>query len=284
MNATAQTLAATHVVDATLPAEEWLTTLVELDVHARAVAARRAQAKRQFWLATGLGLALVVLGFALVGPAVGAAALAAWIVLVLALGARRSRLARDELPALLSRTIVPLVALLREDIEPRSPLRLALDVRPTVRDQTYVSATEPYAKGSYHKVVDTFHVQPWLLAELALIDGSQVAIQATDHVRRRKQTKRNPRGKIKTKTKVAVKTDLRVTVRFKNDVWTYDGVPVTGLQVKPGDHRTRLRMRRKRKLPGRVLGWKERALPGQDVEARDLMDAVAQAYKRARPA
>ena len=62
---------------------------------------------------------------------------------MLALGARRSRLAREELAALLSRTIVPLVALLREDIEPRSPLRLALDIRPTVRDETYVSATEP---------------------------------------------------------------------------------------------------------------------------------------------
>ena len=47
-------------------------------------------------------------------------------------------------------------------------------------------------------------------------------------MRRRKQTKRNPRGKIKTKTKIAVKTDLRVTVRLKNEVWAYDGVPRPG--------------------------------------------------------
>ena len=111
-----------------------------------------------------------------------------------------------------------------------------------------------------------------------------MTIAATDHVRRRKQTKRNPRGKIKTKTKIAVKTDLRVTVRLKNEVWTYDGTPVAGLEVKPGDHRTRLRVRRKRKLPGRVLGWRERSLPGEGVEARDLLDALVESYRRARPA
>ena len=283
MNAAGQALLDARVVDAALPPEEWLATLAELDAHDRAVAARRARAKRRFWLVLGLGLGLVALGFA-VGPVFAAAVFVLWLIAVLALGAQRSRLARGDLPDLLSHTIVPLVALLREDIEPRTPLRLALDVRPCVRDETYVSATEPYKKGIYHKVVDTFHVQPWLLAELTLIDGSQVAIAATDHVRRRKQTKRNPRGKIKTKTKIAVKTDLRVTVRLRNEVWSYDGIPVTGLEIKPGEHRTRMRVRRKRKLPGRVLGWKERTLPGQDVEARDLVDAVALAYKRARPA
>ena len=283
MNATGQALLDARCVDAALPPEEWLATLAELDAHDRAVAAQRARAKRRFWLVFALGLLLAVLGFA-VDPLLGAALLVLWLVAVLALGARRSRLARGDLPDLLAHTIVPLVALLREDIEPRTPLRLALDVRPCVRDATYVSATEPYKKGVYHKVVDTFHVQPWLLAELELVDGSQVAIAATDHVRHRKQTKRNPRGKIKTKTKIAVKTDLRVTVRLKNEVWSYDGLPVTGLEVRPGEHRTRLRVRRKRKLPGRVLGWKERTLPGRDVEARDLVDAVAQAYRRARPA
>jgi len=283
VNAAGQALLDARVVDAALPPEEWLATLAELDAHDRAVAARRARAKRRFWLVFGLGLGLVALGFA-VGPVFAAAVFVLWLIAVLALGAQRSRLARGDLPDLLSHTIVPLVALLREDIEPRTALRLALDVRPCVRDENIVSRTEPYKKGAYHKVVDTFHAHPWLLAELELVDGSRVAIAASDRVRHRKQTKRNPRGKIKTKTKVAVKTDLRVTVRMKNEVWTYDAAPAAGMKVKPGDDRTRLSVRRKRKLPGRALGWKERTLPGRDVQARDLLDAVAQAYKGARPA
>ena len=160
-------LLAHRVVDATLPPEEWLATLAELDAHDRAVAVRRARAKRQFWLVFGLGLGLVALGF-VVTPVFAAAVFVVWLIAVFALGARRSRLGRADLPELLSRTIVPLVALLREDIEPRTPLRLGLDVRQSVRDDNKVSATEPYKKGVYHKVVDTFHTQPWLLAELAL--------------------------------------------------------------------------------------------------------------------
>ena len=107
---------------------------------------------------------------------------------------------------------LPLIPILREDQDPEQPLDLFVDLTGATMYWKQVGETPQYKKPPYHKIVDTFFEDPWLQGHAHFVDGAHLNFVITDHVRSSKKTKRNPRGKIKTKVKSKKKTEVSVTL------------------------------------------------------------------------
>lgn len=176
---------------------------------------------------------------------------------------------------------VPLLPILREDADPAKPLALKLDLRGGLVPAKRTGESQPYKKGVYHKIVDTFYEDPWLVGHAEFVDGATVDWTVVDHIRSSKKTKRNPRGKVKTKTKRKKKTSLEVAVAFPTKNYATAEAPAAGPiggklrkeAVKPGEGRTMVRV--------------SRAVKSNDVEAplevSHLLDLIAHAYQRVAP-
>jgi hypothetical protein len=121
---------------------------------------------------------------------------------------------RHDLPFGLRMFTLPLLPILREDHDPETPLELKLDLSGPEQNSKITRTSDPYKKGQYHKIIDTFYDDPWIEGHAKFVDGTDLRFSVIDHVRSQAKTKRNPRGKIKRKTKAKKKTELAVTVTF----------------------------------------------------------------------
>ena len=127
--------------------------------------------------------------------------------------------------------MLPVLAVLQEDIDPAHPVRLDLDLSsPT--DESKKRATSPeYKRGSYYKIIDTTYVDDWMTFDARLVDGTKLSWNVSDKIRERKKTKKNPRGKIKTKTKYAKKTDLQVSMGLLKKEYAIEGAATSSRSV-----------------------------------------------------
>lgn len=164
--------------------------------------------------------------------------------------------------------VIPVLALFREDIDPKSPVHLRLDLRKPNDASKKVSESDAYKKGVYHKIIDTTYADPWMTAEAALTDGTKLWWSVTDRIRERKKTKRNPRGKYKTKTKYRKITELDVQVGLRTRTYAIagDGVTTDGKRSKVEVQRS------------------VRSESLEPIDPRALIDAVTDVYRAARPA
>ena len=73
---------------------------------------------------------------------------------------------------------LPLLPILREDQDPESAARAVggPDRRACSRSK-HVRASDPYKKGAYHKVVDTFYDDPWFQGHAHFADGAHVQLR-----------------------------------------------------------------------------------------------------------
>jgi hypothetical protein len=97
-----------------------------------------------------------------------------------------------------------------------------------------------------------------------------------DHIRQRTVTKRNPRGKIKRKTKYKVKRRIDVRLGVRQDI--YRPTPAS----RPAPEHLSLRSGAKRhiiKVRRVITKDTLEAVP----QVRDVLDLMAQAYKRLVP-
>jgi hypothetical protein len=88
----------------------------------------------------------------------------------------------------------------------------------------------------------------------------------TDRIRERKKTKRNPRGKIKSKTKYTKKTDVEVTLALRTKTF----VPSDG-KVSSDGKRSRVEIQRS-----------VRSESLEPIDPRALIDAITDVYRNAR--
>ncbi|TDC44746.1 hypothetical protein E1281_32835 [Actinomadura sp. KC345] len=114
-------------------------------------------------------------------------------------------------------TLVPMLRVLAADMTPDGTLSVAADMRgpkvPEKKGDTHpVPARPPITSMKQWYVVD-----PWLRMRAELRDGSVLELSVTDRIRHRKYRKRNPRGKIKFKSKSKTVQLLRVTRRLAKD-------------------------------------------------------------------
>ncbi len=183
---------------------------------------------------------------------------------------------KHDVPNGLRAFALPLLPILREDHDPETPLELKLDL--SGPKQNWRSGPA-YKAGRYHKIVDSFYDNPWLEGRARFVDGADVRFSIVDHVRSSYKTKRNPRGKIKHKTKVKKKTELAVTVSLP--ARNYGGAHEASVSrstrkesVRSDEQRTVVRLSRVMAAPGAD------ALPEVDA----LLELVAGAYERVDPA
>jgi len=117
----------------------------------------------------------------------------------------------------LRNTAMPVLAVLRDDLDPQQPLKLTLDLRqPTAQEK--LKEQKPEEKIGGAKIRDTLYEDAWISADAALVDGSRLRWSVTDTVRARRKSYKSRSGKYKTKTKIARKSDIEVqlTVRGKS--------------------------------------------------------------------
>jgi hypothetical protein len=174
---------------------------------------------------------------------------------------------------------LPLIPILREDQDPERPLDLYIDLTGSMAPHKQVGATPQYKKPPYHKVVDTFYADPWFQGHAHFVDGANLSWVITDHVRSSRKTKRNPRGKIKTKVKNKKKTEVTVTLSVPKR--NYEKAPagataraVPKEKIKPGDSRLTI------KLSGTIQARSADSMPGIEL----LLELVSAAYERVDPA
>ena len=110
--------------------------------------------------------------------------------------------------------VLPALAVLKEDFDPKQPVHVHLDLRSPTTTEKRKSESEPYKQGVYYKIIDSMYVDPWMSFDGVLTDGTKLSWSITDTIRERKKTKRNPRGKIKTKTKQKKRTTAEVALTF----------------------------------------------------------------------
>lgn len=164
--------------------------------------------------------------------------------------------------------VVPVLALFREDIDPRSPVHLRLDLSTPIHKTKKTAESDAYKAGVYHKVIDTTYVDPWMAAEAVLVDGTRLRWSVTDRIRERKKTKRNARGKYKTKTKYRKVTDIDVQLAMKTKTYA-----VANAEVSDDGKRSKVDVQRS-----------VRTASLDPIDPRALIDAIAGVYRAARPA
>jgi hypothetical protein len=171
---------------------------------------------------------------------------------------------------------LPFFAVLQEEMEPGRAIEVNLDLSsPTSKDKL-VRKGEPYARGAYHKVVDSFYEDEWFQGSAKLADGSKLSWAIAEEITESACTKRNARGKHKTKTKYRKRVRITVDVGLPSKAYDIDvdGATHSGtrIQTRPGEKRTTLRVTRRVKIKS-----------NEPVHPRVFLDLVADAYRRARP-
>ncbi len=175
------------------------------------------------------------------------------------------RLRAQDLSDNLTLTAAPFVAVLREDIDPADPLHVDIDLRPWAIAEKKKKESAPYKKGAYYKVIDRLYVDPWFSGNAVLADGTKLRWRVVDHVLEKTGSKKNPRGKIKQKTKVKRKTVAVVTLAFPTKEYAVQD----GSDVDRDAKRVTMTLARKQKSAG------------EETAALDLLvDLIADGYRR----
>jgi hypothetical protein len=164
--------------------------------------------------------------------------------------------------------VIPILALFREDVDPKSPVRLRIDLTKPTAASKKTGESAPFSEGVYHKIVDTSYVDPWMEAEAVLVDGTKLSWSVTDRIRERKKTKRNPRGKYKTKTKYTKKTDLEVRLALRTKTYA-----LADAEVSSDGKRSKVEVQRSLRSDSLA-----------PIDPRALVDAIIEVYRSARPA
>lgn len=162
---------------------------------------------------------------------------------------------------------VPVLSLFREDIDPKHPVRLRLDLGQPTAKQKKTGESAPYKLGAYHKIIDTTYVDPWMSAEAVLVDGTKLSWSVSDRIRERKKTKRNARGKYKTKTKYTKKTDVEVALSLRTKKYV-----LADAEVSLDGKRSKVEIQRS-----------IRSESLDPIDPRALIDAITDVYRNARP-
>ncbi|MFC5181755.1 hypothetical protein [Actinomadura harenae] len=142
-----------------------------------------------------------------------------WTALVASLATHEQVISRPKwrLPTRTASVVVPVLRVLQEDMEPGAPLGVTADLRGPKVDEKRgerrgIPVRPPVKSGQ-----ETFYTDPWLVVRAELRDGSVLDVVVVERVRERRLLKRNPRGKIKIKTKSKAVRTVRATRRLPKD-------------------------------------------------------------------
>lgn len=171
---------------------------------------------------------------------------------------------------------LPFFAILKEDMEPGEPMQFKLDLSSPTDKAKKTGASDAYKLGAYHKVIDTYYRDAWFEGSAWLADGSALAWSVVEEMTSSARTKRNARGKYKTKTKYRKICHLAVDVALPHKHYGVDRAPQTEdtkVKFKAGEKRTTVRLSTKVKIKA-----------NEPFDVKELIDLAAEAFRRAKPA
>ncbi|MEA2490449.1 MAG: hypothetical protein QOH21_2241, partial [Acidobacteriota bacterium] len=148
---------------------------------------------------------------------------------------------------------------------------LKLDLRSPTCKEKKTGESAPYSKGAYYKIIDTMYTDPWMTASAFLVDGTKLSWQIEDTIRERSKTKRNARGKYKSKTKYTKKSEIEVELALRKKVYDLGNVRAADLTADEKKNTVRLET-------------KVRSATLEAVAPSALIDLVVSVYAKARPA
>ncbi|MDB5032915.1 MAG: hypothetical protein JWQ98_156 [Chlorobi bacterium] len=145
----------------------------------------------------------------------------------------------------LRKFILPMITLMREDIDRGGTLTLRLNLSDPMAKE-YQTGSETLRKRM--NTEQTTYQLTWMEARTVLADDSTLELTITDQIRQRKTTRRNARGKVKVKLKYRVRHLIDVRIGFRRDSYALahqeSGPYASDMSVKEGEKRNMLRIRR----------------------------------------
>ncbi len=197
-------------IDLSRPIDEILMLLKPLATCDKLADKSRTKAGCSFGLGVVLSIGLLI-GFSNIGwSMITIPVFLLFIAAVVGAGVLWSFLRRVDISNNFRSFSLPVLTLMREDFDASKPVKLRMNLDPPTASSKKTAESAPYKLGAYHKIIDTTYVDPWMSVAAVLVEGTKLSWDVTDEVRERKKTKRNARGKYKTKTKYRKKTDIEV--------------------------------------------------------------------------
>lgn len=188
-----------------------------------------------------------------------------------------TKLSKGDLSNNMRLVALPFFAVLQEDMEPGETARVTLDLSSPTSEEKLVKKTDPYEKGAYHRVIDSIYEDEWFDGSAKLADGSRLDWTIAEEITVSQRTKRNARGKHKTKTRHYKRVTMSVQVALPAKVYSVDtgaaAPPDAKIRAREGAKRTTLRVSRRIKLKSE-----------DPIHPRVFLDLIADAYQRAMPA
>jgi hypothetical protein len=226
-----------------------------------------------------IGLVIAFIGIFLIGFGVGFIVIPIGILLAVVGYAFYFYLKSYDIPgSILGNTLVPMLMILREEMSPNEQIKLRLDLRGFSMPEKLLRTNSEYARGAYHKIVDSFYRDHWLDGDTVLADGTRLIWSIEDLVRSSHKTKRTTRGKIKSKTKDKHRSLLSLQIGMHNKRYSFPE------KIKQKTAEGVIRTRDLEQYSWMSIRKMIKHQGSQTFAPGDFINAVASAYARAIPA
>ncbi len=135
------------------------------------------------------------------------------------------RYRKKDLPDDFRKFVGPLVHELRNDLKKGSPVSIDMALSSVEDKKNKTGESDKYEKGVYYKCIDHFFERDFLNLMLRLYDGNKLVIKAREFLIKIVKTKKNPRGKIKTKTKYKRKVFFNIRLMVNGNRYLLKEIP-----------------------------------------------------------
>lgn len=256
-------------IDLSRPIDEILTLLKPLATCDKLADKSRTKAGCSFGLGIVLSIVLLIVFGNIGWSAITIPVFLLFVAAVVGAGVLWTFLRRVDISNNFRSFSLPVLTLMREDFDAAKPVKLRMNLDPPTASSKKTAESAPYKLGAYHKIIDTTYVDPWMSVSAVLVDGTKLSWDVTDEVRERKKTKKNPRGKYKTKTKYRKKTDIEVEMGLLKKNYSMTPSVDSALTSDAKRHKVSL----EREVRSDSL---------DPIDPRVLIDVVANVYRNTR--
>jgi hypothetical protein len=172
--------------------------------------------------------------------------------------------------------VLPLFYVFEQEASSNARLKLNLDFNnPEQKD--YLIQNIPNTNSAYPHVTINFYKINWLEAQIQFADKTQIQIAITDLIRVSSVSKRNPRGKLKSKTKRKIKQIISIKVLFSKKQYQPNTSQPSALVEQADGYCIKLKSANAIKTINSSINYDEYN------DMNPLLSVIAQAYAAVKP-
>ncbi len=113
--------------------------------------------------------------------------------------------------------VKPMLDSLQYDVKKDADIAVELELLPLDNNKYLTKKSDPYAVGVYPKCCDYIYKRDFMKMKMSLVDGNKLIIGIDEFLTKTEKTKKNPRGKTKTKYKYAKKTGYSLELKVNTE-------------------------------------------------------------------